>query len=86
MIFGETNPGCSSGGQTLKRKLLKAQGGSWEKTLMLAGGEDGWRRRRWLDRVSDATDMASGPSEGGAPWRLGSNEGAFVAPQGRGWC
>ena len=65
-ILKEINPGISSEGMVLKLKLqyfghLMRRVDSLEKTLML--GEIGGRRRRgrqrmrWLDGITDLTDM-----------------------------
>ena len=66
-ILKETSPGCSLEGLMLKLKLqyfghLMRKVDSFEKTLML-GGIGGRRRRgrqrmRWLDGITDLTDMS----------------------------
>ena len=63
------SPGCSFEGLMLKLKLqyfghLMQRADSFEKTLML-GGIGGRRRRgrqrmRWLDGITDSTDMSLG--------------------------
>ena len=66
-ILKEISPGCSLEGMMLKLKLqyfdhLMRRTDSLEKTLML-GGIGGRRRRgrqrmRWLDGITDSTDMS----------------------------
>ena len=66
-ILKEISPGCSLEGLMLKLKLqyfghLMRRVDSLEKTLML-GGIGGKRRRgrqrmRWLDGITDSTDMS----------------------------
>ena len=66
-ILKEIRPGCSLEGLMLKLKLqyfghLMRRVDSFEKTLML-GGIGGRRRRgrqrmRWLDGITDLTDMS----------------------------
>ena len=66
-ILKEISPGCSLEGLMLKLKLqyfghLMRRVDSLEKTLML-GGIGGRRRRgrqrmRWLDGITDSTDMS----------------------------
>ena len=66
-ILKETSPGCSLEGLMLKLKLqyfghLMRRADSFEKTLML-GKIEGKRRRgrqrmRWLDGITDSTDMS----------------------------
>ena len=66
-ILKEISPGCSLEGLMLKVKLqyfghLMQRIDSLEKTLML-GGSGGRRRRgrqrmRWLDGITDSTDMS----------------------------
>ena len=66
-ILKETSPGCSLEGMMLKLKLqyfghLMRRVDSLEKSLML-GGIGGRRRReqqrmRWLDGITDSTDMS----------------------------
>ena len=68
-ILKEISPGCSLKGLMLKLKLqyfdhLMQRVDSFEKTLML-GKIEGWRRRgrqrmRWLDGITDSTDMGLG--------------------------
>ena len=68
-ILKETSPGCSLEGLMLRLKLqyfghLMQRVDSLEKTLML-GGIGGRRRRgrqrmRWLDGITDSTDMSLG--------------------------
>ena len=68
-ILKETSPGCSLEGMMLKLKLqyfghLMRRTDSLEKTLML-GGIGGRRRRgrqrmRWLDGITDSTDVSLG--------------------------
>ena len=68
-ILKEISPGCSLEGMLLKLKLqyfghLMQRVESLEKSLML-GGSGGRRRRgrqrmRWLDGITDATDMSLG--------------------------
>ena len=68
-ILKEISPGCSLEGQMLKLKLqyfgyLMRRDDSLEKTLML-GGIGGRRRRgqqrmRWLDGITNSTDMSLG--------------------------
>ena len=68
-ILKEMSPGCSLEGLMLKLKLqsfshLMRRAGSFEKTLML-GKIEGRRRRgrqrmRWLDGITDSTDMGLG--------------------------
>ena len=68
-ILKEISPGCSLEGLMLKLKLqyfghLMQRVDSLEKTLML-GGIGGRRRRarqrmRWLDGITDLTDMSLG--------------------------
>ena len=65
-VLKEINPECSLQGQILKLRLpyfghLMTREDSLEKTLML-GKSEGRRRRgrlrtRWLDRVTEATNM-----------------------------
>ena len=66
-ILKEISPGCTLEGLMLKLKLqyfchLRQRGDSLEKTLLL-GGIGGRRRRgrqrmRWLDGITDSTDMS----------------------------
>ena len=68
-ILKEISPGCSLEGLMLKLKLqyfghLMRRADSLEKTLML-GNIEGRRRRgrqrmRWLDGITDSTDMGLG--------------------------
>ena len=66
-ILREISPGCSLEGLTLKLKLqyfghLMRRADSLEKTLMLGGigGRKirGQQRMRWLDGITDSTDMS----------------------------
>ena len=66
-ILKEINPGCSLEGLMLKLKLqyfghLMRRADSFEKTLMLGNIEGrrrrGWQRMRWLDGITDSTDMS----------------------------
>ena len=66
LILKEINPDYSLEGLMLKLKLqffghLMWTAGSLEKTLMLSKTEDkrrrGWLRMRWLDSITDSTDM-----------------------------
>ena len=66
-ILKEISPGCSLEGLMLKLKLqyfghLMWRTDSFEKTLMLGKIEDGRRRgrqrMRWLDGITDSTDMS----------------------------
>ena len=68
-ILKEISPGCSLEGLMLKLKLqyfghLMRRGDSFEKTLMLGKTEDrrrrGRQRMRWLDGITDSTDMGLG--------------------------
>ena len=68
-ILKEISPGISLKGMMLKLKLqyfghLMRRVDSLEKALML-GGIGGWRRRgqqrmRWLDGITDSTDVSLG--------------------------
>ena len=68
-ILKEISPGCSLEGLMLKLKLqhfghLMRRADAFEKTLML-GKVEGRRRRgqqrmRWLDGITDSTDMGLG--------------------------
>ena len=68
-ILKEISPGCSLEGLMLELKLqyfgqLMRRADSFEKTLML-GTIEGRRRRgqqrmRWLDGITDTTDMSLG--------------------------
>ena len=68
-ILKEISPGCSLEGLMLKLKLqyfgqLMRRADSFEKTLML-GKIEGRRRRgqqrmRWLDGITDSTDVGLG--------------------------
>ena len=66
-ILKEISPGCSLEGLMLKLKLqyfghLMRRVDSLEKTLMLGGTEGrkrrGRQRMRWLDGITDSTDMS----------------------------
>ena len=66
-ILKEINPEYSLEGLMLKLKFqyfghLMQRSDSWEKTLMLGKIEDkrtrGWQRMRWLDGITDSTDMS----------------------------
>ena len=66
-ILKEINPGCSLEGLILKLKLqyfghLMRRADSFVKTLMLGKMEGrrrrGWQRIRWLDGITDSTDMS----------------------------
>ena len=66
-ILKEISPGCSLEGMMLKLKLqsfghLMRRADSLEKTLMLGGiggkRRRGWQRMRWLDGITDSTDMS----------------------------
>ena len=68
-ILKEISPGCSLEGPMLKLKLqyfghLMQRADSFEKTLMLGKIEDrrrrGQQRMRWLDGITDSTDMSLG--------------------------
>ena len=68
-ILKETSPGCSLEGLMLKLKLqyfghLMRRVDSLEKTLMLEGTggrrRRGRQRMRWLDVITDSTDMSLG--------------------------
>ena len=69
LVMLKISPGCSLVGLMLKLKLqyfshLMWRAGSFEKTLML-GKIEGRRRRgrqrmRWLDGITDSTDMGLG--------------------------
>ena len=63
----EINPEQTLEGLMLKLKLqyfahLMQRADSLEKTLMLGKIEDkkrrGWQKRRWLDSITDSTDMS----------------------------
>ena len=64
-ILKQTSPGCSLEGLMLKLKLqyfghLMQRADSFERTLMLGkieGRRRGWKRMRWLDGITDSTDM-----------------------------
>ena len=66
-ILKEISPEYSLEGLMLKLKLqyfghLMWRTDSSEKTLMLGkieGGRRGWQRMRWLDGITDSTDMSS---------------------------
>ena len=66
-ILKEIRPGCSLEGLMLKLKLqyfghLIRRADSFEKTPMLGKIESmrrgGWQRMRWLDGITDSTDMS----------------------------
>ena len=66
-ILKEISPGCSLEGLMLKLKLqhfghLMRRVDSLEKTLMLGGiggrRRKGQQRMRWLDGITDSTDMS----------------------------
>ena len=66
-VLKESNPECSLGGLILKLKLqyfghLMGRANSLEKTLMLGKIEGrrkrGRQRMRWLDGITDSTDMS----------------------------
>ena len=66
-ILKEISPGCSLEGLILKLKLqyfghLMRRVDSLEKTLMLVGiggrRRRGWQRMRWLDGITNSTDMS----------------------------
>ena len=68
-ILKEISPGCSLEGLMLKLKLpyfghLMWRVNSLEKTLMLGGiggrRRRGWQRMRWLDGITDSTDVSLG--------------------------
>ena len=68
-ILKEISPGCSSEGLMLMLKLqyfghLMRRADSLEKTLMLGKIEGRrrreWQRMRWLDGITDTTDMGLG--------------------------
>ena len=68
-ILKEISPECSLEGLMLKLKLqyfghLMWRGDSFEKTLMLGkievGRRRGQQRERWLDGITDSTDMSLG--------------------------
>ena len=65
-ILKEISPGCSLEGMMLKLKLqyfghLMKRADSLEKTLMLGGiggRRRGRQRMRWLDGITDSTDLS----------------------------
>ena len=66
-LLKEISPGCSSEGLMLKLKLqyfghLMRRVDSLEKTWMLGGTggrrRRGWQGMRWLDGITDSTDMS----------------------------
>ena len=82
-ILKEISPECSLEGLMLKLKLqyfvhLMRRADSLEKTLMLGKIEGrrrrGWQRMRWLDCITNSTDMGlgrpRGVGDGGRPGML----------------
>ena len=67
-ILKQISPGCSLQGLMLKLKLqyfnhLTQRADSFEKTLMLGkieGRRRGWQKMRWLDGITDSTDIGLG--------------------------
>ena len=68
-ILKQISPGCSLEGLMLKLKLqyfghLMQRADSFDKTLVLGKIEGrrirGWQRMRWLDGITDSTDMGLG--------------------------
>ena len=68
-VLKEISPGCSLEGLMLELKLqyfgyLMRRADPFEKTLMLGKIEGkrrrGWQRMRWLDGITDSTDMCLG--------------------------
>ena len=68
-ILKDISPGCSLEGLMLKLRLqyfrhLMWRADSFEKTLILGKIEGrsrrGWQRMRWLDGITDSTDMSLG--------------------------
>ena len=65
-ILKDISPGCSLEGLMLKLKRqyfgqLMRRADSFEKTLMLGkieGGRRGRQRMRWLDGITDSTDVS----------------------------
>ena len=66
-ILREIGPGCSMEGQMMKLELhyfghLMRRADSFEKTLMLGKIEGrrtrGWQRMKWLDVITDSTDVS----------------------------
>ena len=89
-ILKDISPGCSLEGLMLKLKLqyfgfLMRRADSLEKTLMMGGIGGGGRRRarqrmRWLDGITDSTDMSLRKTLGDGDGQGGL---ACCSPQGR---